>query len=179
MQSLLVTHTLLHLIKLYITLLICLYCSVSSASEKSLQPIGIEATTHLGDQQTFRKNDVVSFLLSLERDAYITAIYVDAHNNLYQIIPNAIQQDNFYSANLFIPVPPQNATYNFKVQPPYGEETLWVFASDTNRVQLKGQKLDTGIVKLTQTLEEIRSVIKSSSRQQFDEASVHIKTSAD
>lgn len=161
--------------------MICLYSSLSIAAEpvteKRLQPIGIQATTHLGDHQTFHKDDVVSFLLSLESDAYITAIYVDALDNLYQIIPNSLQQDNFYSANLFIPVPPQDAAYNFKIKPPYGEETLWVFASDTNKIRLKGRNLDNGMIKLTQTLEEIRSVLRSNSIQRFDEANVSINTS--
>lgn len=169
--------------RFYFTLLLCLYSSFSTAidtaTEKSLQPIGIQATTHLGDHQTFRKDDMVSFLLSLERDAYITAIYVDAHNNLYQIIPNTIQQDNFYKANLFIPVPPQNAAYNFKIKPPYGEETLWIFASDTNRTRLKGKNLKNGMIKLTQTLNEVRSALKSNSSQRFDEASVRINTSGE
>lgn len=165
----------------YCLIFLCLCCSFSItaaiATEKILQPIGIQATTHLGDHQSFRKNDTVSFLLSLERDAYITAIYIDADNNLYQVIPNAIHNDNYYKANLFIPVPPQNAAYKFKISPPYGDETLWIFASDTNVVQLQGIDLDNGMVKLTQTLEQIRDSLKKNSSQRFDETSVHITTS--
>lgn len=167
--------------KFYCVLLLCLYSSFSiatdSTTEKILQPIGIQATTHLGDHQTFRKNDVISFLLSLDRDAYITAIYVDANNNLYQIIPNSLQQDNFYKANLFIPIPPNNAAYSFKVEPPYGEETLWVFASDNETLPLNGENLKNGMIKLTQTLNQIRSTLRNNSRQRFDETSVRINTS--
>lgn len=162
-------------------LLLCPYSNYSlaadTATQRILQPIGIQATTHLGDHQTFRKDDVVSFLLSLERDAYITAIYIDAHMSLFQIIPNTHQQDNFYKANLFIPVPPLDAEYNFRIKPPYGEETLWVFASDTSNIRLKGKNLDNGMIKLTQTINEVRHILRRNSKQRFDEASVRINTS--
>lgn len=164
-------------------LLLCLHSSYSLAADatttKNLRPIGIQATTHLGDHQSFRKDDVVSFLLSLDSDAYVTAIYVDANNNLYQIIPNALQQDNFYKASLFIPVPPQDAAYNFRIKPPYGEETLWVFASDSEKSRLKGKPLKNGMIQLTQSLDEVRHALRSNAIQRYDEASVRITTSAE
>ena len=167
----------------FCVLLLSLFSNYSTAKDqaldKALQAVGIQVTTHLGDHQTFRKNDVVSFLLSLERDAYLTAIYVDAENNLYQIIPNASQRDHYFKANLFIPIPPKNADYNFKIKPPYGKETLWVFASDADKIRLKGDNLANGMIKLTQTLDEVRTVLKRDSIDRFDEASVHIITSED
>jgi hypothetical protein len=144
----------------------------------SLQPIGVEITTHLGDQQTFRENDVVSFLLTLDRDAYITAVYEDAENNLVQIIPNSKQPDNFYLASLFIPIPSHNASYSFRIQPPFGTETLWVFASDNAPVITGGTMLDNGLMQPDGSIDVIRSEIKSASGKWFGEAKVSITTSA-
>jgi hypothetical protein len=144
----------------------------------SLQNIGVEVTTYLGDQQNFREGDVVSFLLTLERDAYITAIYVDADNNLFRLIPNSRQTSHYFQANLFIPIPPQNAGYNFRVQPPYGNETLWVFASDSESPKLDGKNLDNGLVQLTENIDAIRKAIKAAAKHAFGEAKVSINTSA-
>ncbi len=37
--------------------------------------ININITTHLGDHQTFMEGDVISFFLSLDKDAYLLVIY--------------------------------------------------------------------------------------------------------
>jgi hypothetical protein len=144
----------------------------------SLQNIGVEVTTYLGDRQNFREGDVVSFLLTLERDAYITAIYIDADNNLFQLIPNSRQASHYYQADLFIPIPPKNADYNFRVQPPYGNETLWVFASDSESPELEGKNLDSGLVRLAGNIDAIRKTIKATAHKAFGEAKVSINTSA-
>ena len=144
----------------------------------SLQYIDVEVTTYLGDRQNFREGDVVSFLLTLEHDAYITAIYVDADNNLFRLIPNSQQTSHYYQADLFIPIPPQNAGYNFRVQPPYGNETLWVFASDSESPELEGTNLDNGLVQLKGHIDAVRKAIKATAHKAFGEAKVSINTSA-
>lgn len=156
---------------------LCYVTLAADEVDRTLQSIGIEVTTHLGDQQNFRKDDIISFLLTLERDAYITAIYVDAENNQLQILPSPVHQDNYYKAGLFIPLPPQNASYQFKVQPPYGNETLWIFASDKGDIQLNGKQLANGLVSISQAIPDIRARIKSQSVRYYDEASLSIKTS--
>ncbi len=163
--------------QLALALCICLASLFVQAADR-LSPIGVEITTHLGDQQTFRENDLVSFLLTLEYDAYVTAIYVDAENRLVQLIPNKNQPDNFFEASLFIPIPSQDAGYTFRVQPPFGTETLWVFASDSVTTKLDGKQLDNGLVLLAGGIDGIRNKIKSTSKKQFGEAKVSIKTSA-
>ena len=165
------------LLGLCIALCTVLASPFAQAADK-LRPIGVEITTHLGDQQTFREHDVVSFLLTLEHDAYVTAIYVDAKHNVFQLIPNKNQPEHFYKADLFIPIPPQNSGYTFKVQPPFGTETLWVFASDSAAVKLDGKVLDNGLVQLTGNIDAVRKAIQLASGKWFGEAKVSITTSA-
>jgi len=142
----------------------------------SLQPINIEITTHLGDQQIFLENDVVSFLLTHDKDAYITVIYRDASNNLYQVIPNHLHPENHYKAGLFISIPPQDATYRFKIVPPFGKEILWVFASDTGNIVLNGEYISTGIKKISLTLDKVMAIIKTSSHLLYGESKLAIET---
>lgn len=143
---------------------------------RQLQSINIDITTHLGDQQTFTENDVIAFLLTLEKDAYVTAVYLDAKGEIFQIIPNQSLSNHFYKAGLFIPIPPQDAEFNFKVRSPFGKETLWVFASDRPDPKLSGKTLKNGLRHLTQTIAEIRATINRQSKYLFGESKLEITT---
>lgn len=152
--------------------------NIATATADELKPIAIDITTSLGDAQTFREGDLISFLLTLERDAWITAVYIDAEQHRLQLIPNATESSSFYKADLFIPIPPADAPYRFRVQPPFGTETLWVFASDTGPVRLPGRILDNGLILLDENIDSIRKRIRSASKEWFGEAKVSIETRA-
>lgn len=150
-----------------------------AADKQELHKIGVEVTTHLGNHQSFRQGDQIAFLLTLDRDAYITAIYVDAQNKLLKIIPNSADPQTYFKSDLFIPIPSQDAPYTFTVQPPYGKETLWVFASDREISITGGSKLDNGLLLLPQSIDEVRSKIRKNSSRWYDESSVSVTTSAE
>ncbi|VAW68581.1 hypothetical protein MNBD_GAMMA09-3211 [hydrothermal vent metagenome] len=161
----------MHFILTRLILSCLLMFSVVAAAEKNtLQSINIEITSHLGDQQQFQQNDVLSFLLSLDKDAYVYVIYEDALQQLVQIIPNNIQQSHFYKAGFFISVPAENSAFQFIVQPPFGKETLWVFATDSASVTLAGQFQPAGLKRLKADIKSIRKQIKQQSKQIWGEA---------
>jgi hypothetical protein len=122
--------------------------------------IGIEVTTHLGDHQKFNQGDTIAFLVSLDKDAHILMIYQDAENNLIQIIPNRYRQQEQYRAGLFIAVPDSKEPFEFKVQPPFGEEKLWVFASNYKFPDLDGHELSNGLRKLNGNLKNILKAVR-------------------
>ena len=144
-----------------------------------LSPVNIDITTHLGDQQTFVENDVVSFFLNLDRDAYIMVVYEDAGGDRYQVIPNKYQSHHFYSAGLFIAIPPEGADYRFRIASPYGEEHLWVFASDKPLAMYTGEFLSSGLKKLRVSIDQLRSSIKAQAINAYGEARLTIRTRGD
>lgn len=148
------------------------------ARTAAFQPITIEITTHLGDQQTFIDGDIISFFLNLDKDAYIMVVYVNAQGNSYQVIPNKFQSQHHYSAGLFIAIPPADADYRFKVGPPYGEESLWVFASDRPIGIYKGNYLDNGLKQLMASPDELRQSIQQQAIASYGEAHLSITTRA-
>jgi len=160
--------------------LICLllFSATLSAETKSLKTINIDITSHLGDQQEFQQNDVVSFLLNLDRDAYVFVIYQDASQQRVQIIPNKIQRQHFYKAGFFIAVPAENSAFQFVIQPPFGKETLWVFATDAAALILAGQVQGNGLKLLKSDINSIRVQIKQQSKQFFGEARFSLYTRA-
>ena len=153
--------------------LITLLLAGCSASNKSTAPdainlesIPLELTTHLGDQQQFVEGDEIQFLLSLGQDAYIYMYYIDAANRITQILPNENQQSNFYTAGYFLTIPEYKNLYRFTISEPFGNESIWVIASDRS-VTMK---------QFPGSIENIRQLIKKSSDKAYGEYVLKIVT---
>ena len=174
------TFTTIHGIAVFMGLiLVSLASGVVMADTNAKNIINVEITTHLGDKQTFKEDDRLSFLVSLDRDAYILMIYEDAAHNLIQVIPNRYRDSNRYQAGLFISVPNREEPFRFVVSPPFGKETLWVFASDKPFPTLQGVAFDNGLKKLTEARSVIFSRIRSNqSRSLYGESNTTILTEA-
>jgi hypothetical protein len=161
-------------------LLATVFCATAQAqnsdSGKSPTPINIEITTHLGDQQVFATGDVISFFISLDKAAYLYAFYQDASGQLFQILPGPALADHYFQAGFYIPFPPQNTAFQFQVQAPYGEEQLWVFASDNGKLVFNENNSSRGIQPLRQTPSQLSDTIKNSSLQLFGHTQLIIHT---
>jgi len=142
--------------------------NTGTADSKDLASIPLELTTHLGDQQQFVEGDEIQFLLSLGQDAYIYMLYLDASGAITQILPNVNQHSHFYSAGYFLTIPEYENLYRFTISEPFGEESIWVIASD------QSISLDLSLDKV----DSIRDVIKNASRQAYGEYALRITTRA-
>lgn len=140
--------------------------------------INIDVTTHLGDVDHFQEGDSLFFLISLDSDAYITVIYQNAKAELIQLLPNQNQQKTFYKSGLFLKLPDAGSAFSFKIQAPFGRETLWVFASDLPSPELKGRYLDDGLKKLVGKMASIRKILASHPKSAYGEASLVLFTHA-
>ena len=135
------------------------------------KPINLSITTHLGDEQNFREGDVVSFYVSLEKDAYLAIVYQDAGGQLSVLLPNPLVADSFFKAGWFIPIPNAQNPFQFRITAPFGKETLLVFASDKPLPSLHSGT----------TIASARDTIKKHCRKHnavFEEASLSITTTA-
>ena len=156
-------------------LLVLMFSGCSTANNNNdtadnikLDAIPVELTPHLGDQQQFVDGDEIQFLLSLGQDAYIYMYYIDAAGKVTQLLPNPNQRSHFYSAGYFLTIPEYENLYRFTIREPYGEESIWVFASDQS-ITLD-QPLDA--------MEAIRKRIKSASDKAYGEYELRISTRA-
>ena len=141
-----------------------------------LEPISVEITTHLGDQQSFADGDVISFLLSLDRDAYVYLFYQDASANTIQIFPNRQNPDHYYQKGFYMPVPPPQTSFQFKIQAPFGEEKLFVFTTDNSEVKLNTRQLVNGLSLVDSSIEEIETSFRRQSGTRYGSASLTIKS---
>lgn len=141
-------------------LLVVALINPTYASNTEKQSINIEVSTHLGDKQKFKAGDKIAFLVSLDNDAHLLMIYEDAEHNLIQVIPNAYRKNSLYKKGLFIAVPDREEPFEFLVNPPFGTEKLWVFASSKKFPVLDGIPLNNGLKKLEKKLPEVFSAIR-------------------
>ena len=147
-----------------------------SAQAGNPEIIDVNLTTHLGDQQSFVAGDRVSFLLSLERDAYVYLFYLDAESNLLQLLPNQRLTNHYFDAGLFIPVPDRQQPFHFTIQPPHGEELMVAFASDNGELKFAGQPLENGLILLDDDLGQIGERIRAASAQIYGSGDLIITT---
>lgn len=154
---------------LTLTLLVLVSCTAKDETKtqaKQLDVIPVELTTHLGDKQQFMRGDEIQFLLSLGSDAYIYMYYIDAENNITQILPNSNQQSSHYSSGYFLTIPEYENGYRFLISEPFGEEKIWIFASD------RSIDIDAS----NRSIESIKQEIQRSSSREYGEYVLKIVT---
>lgn len=176
---------------LFIMLMIGLFCDMSLAQDvathdqnsdqsivrsMTLQSVNLEITSHLGDQQNFVEQDVISFFISLDKATYLYAFYQDASGDVYQLIPGKARAEHYFQPGFYIPFPAKDSAFQFVVQAPFGEEQIWIFASDQGQLEFKGRESKQGIKRLNQTRLDLASSIKAASGRLFGEARLIIHT---
>lgn len=139
--------------------------------------IHIDVTTHLGDVHRFYDGDLLSFLVSIDTDAYLAVIYQDAGGNSILLLPNIRQKNNLYKKGIYLSIPEADAGFTFKIQAPFGKERLWVFASVTPMPLLKGKALPNGLMRLSSNIAKIRKRIKASAMTAYGETRLELYTS--
>ena len=165
-----------------IFMVICIAGVVQAAApsptqqRNSQQIVNIDITTHLGDQQVFHEHDVISFFISLDQGAYLYMFYQDATGKLFQLMPGKAQLKHFFTAGYYIPFPAPDSTFKFVVHAPFGEEQLWVFASDQGQLEFKGHEAAQGIKKVELDYVKLVEYIKSASPKLYGKSRLTIQT---
>ena len=81
------------------------------------------------NKSVYYDNEIMFITLEANEDCYFVVYHVDVYNNMQVIFPNRWERsNNFLKANV-ARVIPENSTY--LLIPPYGEERILVYASET------------------------------------------------
>jgi len=162
-------------------LLLFLTPSAAADANNSNHEIHLEITTYLGDRQTFVAGDRLSFLVSLDHDAYLLVLYQTAQQQLIQLLPHKYSHAQTYKAGYYIPVPDEQARYQFVIAPPFGKEKIMAFASTRPFTPLDGTPLSNGLRQLSGSLAEITQKLRKESEEEkssFGEAELELTTRA-
>ncbi|MFV2055356.1 MAG: DUF4384 domain-containing protein [Thiohalomonadales bacterium] len=131
----------------------------SLVAEKAFR---VEITTHLGDQQEYIDGDEISFLLNINRDAYLLILYKDTTQDLWQLLPNDFNRQSKFKAGMYIPIPGTEQSYRFRASAPFGRETLFAYAADTPFPPLPSKISKNGIQLLDTTIEKLEKILHDS-----------------
>ena len=158
-----------------------LFCSMSLAENaniknKKLESVNLEITTHLGDQQSFVEQDIISFFISLDKSSFLYAFYQDASGHIFQLMPGIAKADHYFQPGFYTPFPAPDSSFQFVVQAPFGKEGLWLFASEQQQLKFKGKDTTHGLKKIKQSHAELTAYIKASSSRLFGSAQLVIHT---
>ena len=145
-------------------------------TRQTLSNVNLEITTHLGDQQIFIDQDLVSFFISLDHDAYLYIFYQNANDEIYQLTPGLAQKNHFFESGFYIPYPSTSSSFHFHVQEPYGKETIWAYASDQPNIKFDTYINNHSIKQIKQSINNIERKLLSSSIKLYDRASTIIHT---
>jgi hypothetical protein len=92
----------------------------------SSAPFAIEAWPN-SHTRTYYSGDLMTITVWSDRDCYIKVFHINVDNEKVMIYPNSQgDRDNFLPGNAEIIIPRQS---EFKIEPPYGRETILVEAS--------------------------------------------------
>ncbi len=113
-----------------------------------LEHLTVEITTHLGDQQIFRAGDELTFLVNLNKQAYLTIIFQDAAGTLMQLLPNRQVTNTLYEPGWYFAIPDARDPFLYRVAAPYGDEYVYAYASNKPLPELAGVEMNGGLRRL-------------------------------
>ncbi len=79
----------------------------------------------------YHDGDTLSILLSVNKEAYVELVYVDASGRSLMIFPNTYEWNNRLSADRIYEIPDAGSVGVLRVEPPFGREIIKAYASET------------------------------------------------
>lgn len=155
----------------FVLLFYCVSTWANAAGTRAMAPafkeeLSVEITTHLGDEQEFHQGDELTFLVNLNRAAYLTIIFQDASGKLMQILPNKNRQAHLFESGMYFLVPDDQDPFHYRVAPPYGKEVVHVFASAQPLPEFSGKVLGNGLRQLSGSYEDLNHTMQVLQKEQ-------------
>ncbi|MDF1579452.1 MAG: DUF4384 domain-containing protein [Desulfuromonadales bacterium] len=135
-----------------------------TSAPPAVNAIKLEVTSHLGDGQTYRSGETISYLVNSDTDAYLLLIYEDVAGNLIQLLPNRYSGAGFYPKGTYLEVPDKadRERFEFTIAEPFGLEHVWAFAATQKFPELAGDELENGLKLLHGSFSSIRDTLRKS-----------------
>jgi hypothetical protein len=77
----------------------------------------------------FYDGDTLAFSIFADKDCYVMVYHIDSARKMQLIFPNTMDKDNFVQGGAAEIRIPQNASYNFALHAPFGQDTVIVKAA--------------------------------------------------
>ena len=92
-------------------------------------PFKVDVWVDKGCGSTYRVGESLIVYFESSRDCYLTLFDITPEGKVRQILPNRYRRDNFIRADKVYAIPEERDSFEFRVTPPPGEETVKAVAT--------------------------------------------------
>lgn len=104
------------------------------------------------NKKVFKKNDTVKIYLQGNKPFYAKVFYKDSSGQILQILPNPYRNENYFQGGVIYEIPSAKDRFELRVEPPFGEEEIILYASTTEIGKVDTENL--GAVYKTKTVDK-------------------------
>ena len=119
-------------------------------------PLQVKAWT---DKRAYKAGEKIKVYLKGNKPFYASVLYKDAGGATVQILPNPRRSDNYFNGGSIYEIPSGSDTFDLEVNPPFGEESIIVYASTAPLGEL-GLKADGGVYQVLTKTQEIGTLTR-------------------
>lgn len=107
------------------------------AEDDPALPLSVKIWT---DKKDYKSKEKVKILLKGNKPFYARVLYINAHGETLQLLPNPYRIDNYFLGGVVYEIPSGKDRFELEVSPPFGEENIVVYASSTELGDIKVKK---------------------------------------
>ena len=97
-------------------------------SDDPSAPLKVKAWT---DKKVYKTGDKIKIYVKGNKPFYARVLYKDASGVTLQLLPNPYRTDNYFNGGVIYEIPAGTDKFDLEVNPPFGEESVLVYASST------------------------------------------------
>lgn len=146
-------------------------------------PLSVSVWT---EKSTYKQGEKIKIFIQGNKDFYARVIYIDAKDNILQLIPNQHRTDNYFQGGKVFSIPETFDGFELEVAAPFGNEKIIVYASSSPQGDIETAAAGKSLLKIKSDLKttgmRTRGVIikekPGSSGAEFFETSCDLQTTS-
>jgi len=97
------------------------------------------------DKRSYNDGEYITIYMEGNRDFYARIVNIGSNGKVIQLLPNGYRQQNHFRGGERYQVPGPGDRFSLKVTPPYGQERIVVYASETPMGDIPMKSLEGGL----------------------------------
>jgi hypothetical protein len=132
------------------------------AKQKALMsptaPLTVKVWT---DKKSYNNNEFITIYMEGNRDFYARIVNISSNGKVIQLLPNAYRQTHQFRGGQRYQIPGPGDRFSLQVTPPYGQERIVVYASETPMGDIPMKSLGGGLKEYQGSNEDLAFRVRS------------------
>jgi hypothetical protein len=132
------------------------------AKQKALMsptaPLTVKVWT---DKKSYNNNEFITIYMEGNRDFYARIVNISSNGKVIQLLPNAYRQTHQFRGGQRYQIPGPGDRFSLQVSPPYGQERIVVYASETPMGDIPMKSLGGGLKEYQGSNEDLAFRVRS------------------